>query len=618
MALERDKSMLLDVQYVRGNSKKKLPDYLYMVWKDLTTLEKKVIQIPKPVIDIYFEKKEYRNHTYNKNYEHIEHLEKKTVRNTDVFKAIAEDYGDSGKLFLKNIYETGNFDRQKELFLDPYSFGADMDIRALYRISWLKELDNSKPKPLTKGFADIETDSIRIHGFTDALKDCPVDLITIIDRSTNTSYTFCLVDQQFKRTNPDLLSDKLKKREDELAKLFDSRHEQEQYFRDHIEEFKEELRNDFSEQFGDIDYKFYFFNSEAQLLVSFFQLVHKLRLDFIEFWNISFDIPYMIKRLRVLGIDPDTVIPDPSFPNVKCFFKEDRRHHIPKNKSDYFDVSGYTIYYDQMELYAAIRKSEKELRSVRLNDIARSEIKDEKLDYAEEGGNIKTLPYRNYWKYVKYNIKDVLLQVGIEDKCQDLDTLYVSSYNNATPYDQVFKQTRKLRNVQYISFLKQGLIPGNNINIFVSQDEPEEEEEDEDDDDPKFEGALVGNPLLIDFFGVKLYGSRTNSIFNYSIDMDMSAFYPNTIYTHNIDPSTLFFKAIIDASQFKNRGGRVNYNGITDVQVVPTNKDSFAADIAKEVFDNFQTRNYLSIGHKWNNLPSVTDMYIECEKRLGA
>ena len=59
MALERDKSMLLDVQYVRGNTKKKLPDYLYMIWKDLTTLEKKVIQIPKPVIDIYFEKKEH-------------------------------------------------------------------------------------------------------------------------------------------------------------------------------------------------------------------------------------------------------------------------------------------------------------------------------------------------------------------------------------------------------------------------------------------------------------------------------------------------------------------------------------------------------------------------------
>ena len=92
----------------------------------------------------------------------------------------------------------------------------------------------------------------------------------------------------------------------------------------------------------------------------------------------------------------------------------------------------------------------------------------------------------------------------------------------------------------------------------------------------------------------------------------MSAFYPNTIYAHNIDPSTLFFKAIIAASQFKNRGGRVNYHGITDVQLVPDNKDSFSDDVAKEVFDNFQTRNYLSIGHKWNNLPTVTEMFMEC------
>ena len=38
-----------------------------------------------------------------------------------------------------------------------------------------------------------------------------------------------------------------------------------------------------------------------------------------------------------------------------------------------------TVFYDQMTLYAAIRKSQKELRSVKLTDVAH----DEKLDYSE-------------------------------------------------------------------------------------------------------------------------------------------------------------------------------------------------------------------------------------------
>ena len=52
------------------------------------------------------------------------------------------------------------------------------------------------------------------------------------------------------------------------------------------------------------------------------------------------------------------------------------------------------------------------------------------------------------------------------------------------------------------------------------------EKENEDDEEPTFEGALVGNPKLNDYFGDYLYGHRTNSIFLYNIDFDMSAFYP--------------------------------------------------------------------------------------------
>jgi hypothetical protein len=147
--------------------------------------------------------------------------------------------------------------------------------------------------------------------------------------------------------------------------------------------------------------------------------------------------------------------------------------------------------------------------------------------------------------------------------------------------------------------------------------EAKESDDDEDEDDVKFEGALVGNPLLIDNFGVKMFGKRTNNIFAFNIDFDMSSFYPSTIFAMNIDPSTLIFKMILQPNQYDVRGGKLPFNGITDVQLVEENSDSFSGDVAKEVMDNFQTRDYVSTGHKWMNLPSVNEVYNEMVKCFG-
>jgi hypothetical protein len=322
-----------------------------------------------------------------------------------------------------------------------------------------------------------------------------------------------------------------------------------------------------------------------------------------------------MERLEVLGLDPKEVMCHPDFPIKECWFKKDHINFAVKNKSDFFHISSYTVFTDQMINYAAIRKGQQELRSNKLTYVAQREIGDEKLDYSEDG-NIKTLSYNNWLKYVLYNIKDVLLQVGIEESTTDMDTYYLTSYKNATPYESEFKQTVKLRNVQYKSFLSQGLIPGENVNGFLyNYEEREADDSDDEDDDDTFEGALVGNPLLIDYFGDKLYGKRTNSIFKYSIDFDMSAFYPSTIRVMNIDPSTLIFKMIVESDQYEPRGGKIPYNGITDAQIVKTNEDSFSGDCSKEIMDNFQTGNWMTTGNKWLNFPSVTDVYKKLEKK---
>ena len=228
--------------------------------------------------------------------------------------------------------------------------------------------------------------------------------------------------------------------------------------------------------------------------------------------------------------------------------------------------------------------------------------------------------------FLLYNIKDTLLQYAIEEKVSDIDNLYVLTYQNLTSYDCAFKQTVVLRNVQYLYYWRQDLIPGNNVNQIIYRGEPESEDDDDEDDDvydedeeengkkktgkkKNFDGALNADPSLNKKNGQLLLGKKTNNVFNLGVDMDMSAFYPSTIDSINIIPSALIFKAIVPLDQF--RKGNLKINSIT-----ASNFKEEDTDCAAELFDNILTRNRLYVGSKWFNLPSVDDVYKRLKEKM--
>ena len=233
--------------------------------------------------------------------------------------------------------------------------------------------------------------------------------------------------------------------------------------------------------------------------------------------NNVFDIPYTIARIERLGMDPVQVMCHKDFQVKEVYYKKDTRNFAIANKGDFFKISAYTKYIDQMIIYAGNRKGQGELRSYALNYVAQEEIQDKKLDYSEDA-NIKTLPYVNYKKFVMYNIKDVLLQMGIERRTKDIDGIYQRAYTNATKYDKIFKQTVFLKNRAYVEYYKQGFIIGNNINTNYNYNEDSSSKD--EDDDEKFAGALVADPLLNTHMGIELFGSPSMFIFDNVVDMD--------------------------------------------------------------------------------------------------
>lgn len=609
----RGKYLLLNIEYISNL------DRLNITYRDLETGENKNIQIKEPVVPFYYVKKEKRNYNYTKVYNYIDDLEYKIIKFRDIQKNIASDIGEEGTAFLTNCFRAKDFRGMRSLFLHEYTVGNDYSCEEYYRFIWNEVYTNDESKVLRKGFMDIEADSIDVAGFPTA-SECPINLLTFVDSHNMVVYTFALIHRQFKQKNLSLLNEDEKAAEVIRYNYYQNGHKQQDELIANLEEFREECKKEFNESFGDFDYKFFFYENETKMLVHFFQLVNSLKLDFMGIWNITFDIPYIMERLEVLGLQPIDVMGHPDFIDKRIYFKYDKIHHDIKNKNDFFFLTNYTNYIDLMELYASIRKGMSELRTYRLDAIAKRELKDEKIKYSSDG-NIKTLAYTNFKLFIKYGIKDSLLLKGIEFRTNDIDTLYSLSSEYCTAYSNVFKQTVILRNMQR-EFLKEiGYVTGNNTNFLnnVLDYEIDNPDEDEDDDDEntnkkkdkkfKIEGAVVADPIYNDYYGLELYGRPTNNIFLNVIDFDMASFYPNSAIASNIDASTLIFKMIMDKEQFRHNGYLL-INGITNLYFDSNEVD----DLSKECIDNFQTKNYLTFGHKWLNLPSVDMVYDELVK----
>lgn len=605
MGLTKDNGMLIDIQYVDNKGE---DDCIYTIWKDLDTGEKNLSIEKKPTRIIYFEKPDCRNHKYNKTYERLENLIPVEVKEKNLIYEIANHIGDDGKRFVKECFDSRNYKRLNDLQLYPYVFGSDLDIRGYKRLQWKNNYDNKRPKHLSLGFLDIEVDIM--EGGPDPTYN-PVDLVTLIDVDKKDVYTFALTGVDYKEPKVKPKTEYEIQEEEKKKNYYKHRMNEQEYWSSHVDELIKKAHEKFDESYMGFTYHINFYQNEIMMLVHLWQLINTLKLDMIGIWNMDFDIPFIYNRLLALGVDPKDIMCHKDFPIKQCYYKKDMRHFAIKEKSSWFNLSSYTIFVDQMVIYAALRKGQSELRSNKLTYIAEKEIGDKKLDYSEVG-TIKTLSYTDYLLYILYNIKDVLLQVGIENRTSDMDTYYLTSYVNITPYEDVFKQSVKLRFVQYASYMSQGLIIGNNMNNFNFSWSSNDNE-----DDSTFEGALVGNPKLIDNFGMELFGKKTNFLFQYSIDFDMSRFYPSCIIAMNIDPSTLIFKLLVDSSQFNVRGGELKYRGITDTHIVKGNSDTFSGDIGKEIIDNYQTGNILTFGNKWLNLPSVESMCKKIRKELS-
>jgi len=563
----REDVMLLNVIYNQPSAQTNWIDSLDIIYKDLATDKKYLETIVNPTMDVYFTKPEFQNYDYPKYTMPVEQMEIKNISCKYATRDIAKIAGGKYSEYYRQCVETKNRKRLKNLHKYKYVMASDYDPESYYRIQFSCHYLNEKPKPITKMYSDIEVDGINVEGF---VKDgvAPINAITLIDEKTRKCYTFALRNEK----NPQI---------EELE--------------NDIEGFKQDCHKMFDESYGEFDYNIIFYDEKDEIVMlrDYFSLIHTLKRDFIMFWNMNFDANYLMDRITELGYNPADIMCHPDFPSKRCYYYEDRKNFAVKMKKDAFTISDYTVWIDQMILYAQIRKGQSELGSVKLNIIGKKELGDEKLDYSEEA-NIKTLPYVNYKKFLLYNIKDVLLQYGIERKTSDLDNLYTRSILNSVAYKKVFSQTALLRNRCYVDYLKQGYVIGNNINLDYDKDWDSDDEEEGD----KFAGAIVGDPVLNSVKnGMLVNGVRNKFIRKYVIDFDYTSLYPSIKIAHNIAPHTLVGKISLDEKV---------YDKYTAFEMFNDKGNMY--DSGKDFVENLLCQNPVMTGVRWFNLPNMMEI----------
>lgn len=642
-------------------------DVLFITYKDANNV-KKIRAIRNPAMEIYFVKPEYRSEFLTpREYLEVNKTYTKTVPARNVLRTIYEelkDCTDRPSQVMKSIYNqayaTGNRYSAKEIFKWPYTLMSDMAVEDYYSIMLGYHYNTMRNHIIDKAYLDIEAD---IFGLTSSEQAANLDKVNactlIFDYDENREkkiqpkvFTFLLRDH--KRYPQQAAFER------DLNKFIQTCHDE--FDHQTIVKDDKEIVMDFI-----ADYKIRLYDTESELLSAIFQTINQYRPDTLSVWNIAYDIPKLAARMEMNGLNYVDIMCDPSIPKDYRFVEMnvDNRAEIDiADRKTYMRMASTTVFIDQMQSYAGIRKGRKAYGSNKLDNIAKIELGVGKRTFGK-GIDVTNAAIKDYWNFVLYNITDVIRQVMIDRVTKDCMAMIYDMNQANCPLQNIFKQTRYQRQIYYTWYLRKGFVAGNNPNINYIRGESEEylerldevrrarearkeldiddsdEEaatssedvgddssaEDEEEYDEKTQeaaeqvagnlltiyddsinkklilpGGMVGNPDFNIANGTELIpGIPSKHVFDDIMDMDYASEYPWAKFTRSLSKSTQIGRLIIP-------------HKISDRQnVLPMGQDKRIEEInsylpGAEFVSDYISHDVISLGNVWFGLPSVSEM----------
>jgi len=585
-------SLLFDVRYY------KKPECFEVIYWDPITQQLELKYEPA-IVDIWFLKKENRTNKYQIAQAPMDNLYPFYCKPSDIPRVIAQEIGGEwAEKFNNNFDPDGymyNNELSKMMCECPWVFKADFEPSVYYRLRWLNkygtDVDISK---VSQCFLDIETDvidrSIDPSDYTQAPQ--PINAVTLILPQQKIAAMLVLgprpknrIDQRFYN----LLEIQQRDFNDTVA---------------HMDDFIEELRSDEdNKQYIDgFDIRVHVFDYDKEIILikTIFDYINKYRPWFVEAWNAPFDFNYIWNRIKYLGYDPcDLMIPE-KFRTKKIKFIQDKNPEaVIKTSRDWFEMSSYSQWICQMRTFAAIRKSQSERRTYKLDAIGR-----EVAGIGKANKFTAELAYKNIRDFWKYNFGDVVVQVGIEKKTGDSGTFYSRSYVYATGFSKCFQETHIVRNTrEYYYENNSHFVQACRLIVDKSVD-------------GSFMGAFVADPAKNAPTGLILNGKNTNNIIYGAVDADAESYYPSSKMGLNLDPMSLLYKLHINNNYFKN-GTCINRSMNQAYIWTDAKSNPHDVDMSGPIVNAFKNKSYLSLMTTWFSVPTVTEVISYIDEKLG-
>lgn len=593
---------------------------LFIIYKD-GQHQKHVQAIRNPEMDIYFIKPEYRSFKTPREYIELDKCYAKRCRPSGVVNTIFEEIQKSddpiSKHFAKlhesamNNYKSVPYTDEtrdvksvlrqhtRNVLLWPYTLFSDVDLESYYRILLGNRYNLMRGHTVDKCFLDIESDIFGLTSSQTNENDDKTNACTLIFHFDPNGprgnvkpqvYTFLLRDYK--------------------------RYPQQRHFELHLDDFIEACHKNFDKQTvivdgkkkvvdTEADYHILLYNTEIELIQNIFKTIHGLHPDICEVWNIAYDIPKLKARIEKNGYNPLDIMCDPRW-DTRYRYIEDKIDNRPidiAERKTSVQISGTTLFSDQMQTYAGIRKGRKAYGSNSLDNISSIELGMGKWKF-KPGVDVTNAAILDYWNFVLYNIRDVWCQDLIDYVTNDSMSVIYDMNQSFCPLRSLFKQITYQRQIYYTQRLNRGFLSGNNPNINYMRGETEEmlearhdmeiaaqtrrriddEVMNDDDDnsenyddnpdntvdtelndianekmsdivdiykdsihrDLKLQGGLVGNPNQNLANGTEFIdGLKSKHIQDDVQDMDYASEYPWAKYTRSMSKSTQFGRLII-------------------------------------------------------------------------
>lgn len=364
-----------------------------------------------PKRSFWITKPKFRNHKFKREVAPISELDKYTCYNYELPDTITK---------ALDIYS--NSKNLKYLCKSPYIYGADIKIEALIKMSYIKKYGLEHLK-LKKGFLDIETSIANKN------------IILISYTHENKVYTAILKSYMYEEKNGKKVPFSI----NDVKQAADI-------------EFKKYIK-----KYG-FEFNFFIGENEVELVKWIMKQIFINKTDFIGIWNMNFDIPYIINRMKLHNENLGDIFIHPDVPEEYRYV----RYNEDKAKTAHFTLkwnwlycTGYSQFIDSMGLYSQCRKTAKFRTSYKLDDVLKDDIDTGKLSLGNEESHF-IMQTRRFKDYILYNMFDVIGLQLLEWKNQDITQMMI--YAGVTPVSMFAYKTIYLTNKFYFQLLDRGLI----------------------------------------------------------------------------------------------------------------------------------------------------------------